>query len=308
MAPATLKLTNRSPRKPIRGLPASVEIPVDVTVDNVKVLIARQCGISDHNRIGLFNPATNKTLKDRNAIVLADADISRGKELLVKDLGPQISWKMVFVIEYLGPLLVHPLILFLRPYIYPWATPTPLSDTQRLAFGLVMAHFVKRELETLFVHKFSNSTMPVFNIFRNSAFYWIFYGLVSAYAIYSPTSLAATADEPLVDLVGTVIFVLAELANGSVHLHLSSLRSRGGTERKIPTGLGFSLVTCPNYMFEVIAWVGAVIATRSWGLALSVALGITYMAAWAKGKERAYRKEFPDKYKKKRYVMLPGLI
>lgn len=76
-----------APKSPIRRLPESIEVPQDATVDAVKVVVARQCGFSDHNRIGLFNPATRKTLKDRNALVLEDADVATAKELLVKDLG-----------------------------------------------------------------------------------------------------------------------------------------------------------------------------------------------------------------------------
>lgn len=76
-----------APKSPIRRLPESIEVPQDATVDGVKVAVARQCGFSDHNRIGLFNPVTRKTLKDRNAVVLEDADVATAKELLVKDLG-----------------------------------------------------------------------------------------------------------------------------------------------------------------------------------------------------------------------------
>lgn len=66
-------------------------MPQGATVDAVKVVVARQCGFSDHNRIGLYNPATKKTLKDRNAVVLEDADVATAKELLVKDLGTSPS-------------------------------------------------------------------------------------------------------------------------------------------------------------------------------------------------------------------------
>lgn len=173
---------------------------------------------------------------------------------------------------------------------------------------MFIAHFLKREYETLFVHKFSANTMPAFNIFKNSIYYWACYGVLCAYFIYSPTSLAATADQPAIDAIGALIFLFGEIGNALVHSYLSTLRSSGGTERKIPVGYGFSLVTCPNYMYEVLAWLGVIIASRDWTVALSIALGIYQMAPWAISKEKAYRKEFGDRYKKKRYSMLPGLV
>lgn len=213
------------------------------------------------------------------------------------------------MIEYLGPLLVHPAMLAARPYIYAGApAPLDLSHTQWLTFGMIMLHFVKRELETLFVHKFSANTMPFFNVFKNSAFYWLLSGLVCAYSIYHPTSLAATADQPALDMIGTVLYLFGEFGTASVHRYLSTLRSAGGTERKIPVGYGFGLVTCPNYMYEVIAWIGIILASRDWTVVVFICTGIGQMASWAKGKESAYRKEFGDRYKKKRYTMLPGFF
>lgn len=169
-------------------------------------------------------------------------------------------------------------------------------------------HFLKREYETLFVHKFSASTMPFRNVFKNSFFYWALSGLLCAYFIYSPTSLAATANQPAIDAVGALIFLFGEVNNALVHRYLSSLRPAGSTERRIPVGYGFGLVTCPNYMFEVLSWVGVIVALRDWTSALFICVGIAQMSDWAKAKERAYRKEFGDRYKKKRYTMLPGLF
>ncbi|KAF4123643.1 very-long-chain enoyl-CoA reductase [Geosmithia morbida] len=306
MAPlTTLKLASRSPKKPIKKLPPTIQLAPDTSVEDVKKQVAKAINLGDHNRIGLFDPSTKKTLKDRKALI-ASLNID---EVLVKDLGPQISWKTVFLIEYFGPILIHVAVLAARPYIYKGSpAPTDLSRTQWLAFGMITLHFVKRELETMFVHKFSASTMPFFNVFKNSFFYWAFSGLLCAYCLYSPTSLAAKAREPSVDVVGALIYLFGETGNARVHYYLSTLRSAGGTERKIPVGHGFGLVTCPNYMFEVLSWVGIIVASRDWSVILFIAIGTAQMAAWAKGKERAYRKEFGDSYKKKRFTMLPGLF
>ena len=183
-----------------------------------------------------------------------------------------------------------------------------MSPTQWLSFALIVLHFVKRELETLFVHKFSANTMPVRNVFKNSFFYWAASGLLCAYFIYSPTSLAAKADQPLIDATGVLLYLFGETGNALVHLYLSSLRTTGGTERKIPVGYGFGLVTCPNYMYEILSWVAIILVSRNWTVAFFIAIGAAQMYTWGKGKEAAYRKEFGDRYKKKRYAILPGLL
>jgi len=105
-----------------------------------------------------------------------------------------------------------------------------------------------------------------------------------------------------------LLFLVGELGNLSAHLTLRGLRSSGGTERGIPKGLGFGLVTCPNYMFETIAWVGIWLATWSLSTGVFIVIAVAQMAAWAKKKERRYRKEFGDKYQRKRFAMLPGLV
>ncbi|KAI0124853.1 3-oxo-5-alpha-steroid 4-dehydrogenase [Xylariales sp. AK1849] len=315
-ADLSLKLTNRSPKQPIKRLPPSVDLSSNATVEDAKIAVARKVGIADYNQIGLYDPTTKKTLKDRKALL----SNLKYEELLVKDLGPQLAWRTVFMIEYLGPLLFHPLALGLRSHIYPAVypyikgfVPEPnstgaLSVSQQLTFACILAHFAKREFETMFVHKFSASTMPVWNVFRNSFFYWAVAGVLAAAEVYAPFSPAAKASNFSIDALGLALFFFGETGNFLVHKYLSTLRSPGGTERQIPKGLGFGLVTSPNYMYEILAWIGIILISRSPSVALFISIGAGYMFTWGKQKERAYRKEFGDKYKKKRYVMLPGLL
>ncbi|KAI0161488.1 3-oxo-5-alpha-steroid 4-dehydrogenase-domain-containing protein [Xylariaceae sp. FL1272] len=321
----TLKVTSRS-KKGIRGLPPTIELPDDATVEYTKKAVAKATKTSDFNRIGIFDPVSNKTVKDRNALICDQEPIMKQGEFMVKDLGAQISWKLVYVCEYLGPLIFHPLFLSIRNTLYPAAypyiknyvpAPNPvvssgtLSTVQQAAFAMIMAHFVKRELEVLFLHKFSANTMPAQFIIRNSAFYWAFAGFLGALEIYSPFGPSARNTDLLaspLDILGLGLYVFGELCNANVHYYLSTLRKPGETARKIPNGLGFSLVTCPNYMFEIIAWIGIILVTRSPTLVVFICLGSYYMYTWGWGKEKAYRKQFGDKYKKKRFVMLPGLL
>lgn len=173
---------------------------------------------------------------------------------------------------------------------------------------MIILHFIKREYETLYVHKFSLSTMPFRNIFKNSAHYWLLSGVNIAYWIYAPTSYTA-ASGPWVDylnIAGVVLYIFGELSNLHTHITLSKLRSTGGTERGIPQGYGFNLVTCPNYLFETIAWIGVLLVTKSASTALFLAFSFGQMYPWAVKKEKALRAEFPDRYKKKRYVIIPS--
>jgi very-long-chain enoyl-CoA reductase len=184
--------------------------------------------------------------------------------------------------------------------------PAP-SDTQVLVCALLTLHFLKREYETLFVHRFSNATMPARNIFKNSAHYWALSGFNIAYWVFRPDAAAATKDpNPVLLYGGLALFVFSELANLNAHMVLRDLRRPGTTERGIPSGFGFSVVTCPNYMFEVLAWLGVFLVSQlSWSVLIFTLVSGMQMWSWALKKEKRYRKEFGDKYKKKRTVLLP---
>jgi very-long-chain enoyl-CoA reductase len=219
--------------------------------------------------------------------------------------GAQISWRTVFIVEYLGPLLIHPLMYYGRRWIY--GTSAPASQLQQLTLIMCVLHFAKREFETLFVHRFSAATMPASNIVKNSGYYWLLSGFNLAYWSYGPNSPAARPANPALMYAGIALFTIGELCNYSTHVTLKNLRRPGSTDRGIPQGLGFNLVTCPNYMFEAIAWIGVALVNWSLSTIVFIIVAVGQMGIWAWKKEKRYRKEFGDKYKRKRYAILPGI-
>ncbi|KAL1305154.1 hypothetical protein AAFC00_002078 [Neodothiora populina] len=306
MASKPITLTVKPRGKPIsRKLPKTVSAYLQGNTSDLYHRLAAEAGVSIH-RLRLTVEDGGALIPNAKDFTVERTGLKNDSVVLVKDLGPQIAWQTVFIIEYLGPVLFYPLFYYLRPYIYSNAGAP--SDMQTLSTILLTLHFVKRELETIFVHRFSSATMPAFNIFKNSGHYWIFGGLNIAYWINRPDAPTAAPSSPLIKYAAIALFLVGELGNLNAHLTLRGLRSAGGTERGIPKGLGFGLVTCPNYLFETIAWVGMWLATWSLSTGLFIVIAVAQMAAWAWKKEKRYRKEFGDKYQRKRFAMLPGIV
>ncbi|KAJ1814514.1 3-oxo-5a-steroid 4- dehydrogenase, partial [Coemansia sp. RSA 2599] len=235
--------------------PLTVEVSDSATVDDLKLAIAKQVKSMYPDRQRLTFGDKKSVLESGNA--LAKYALSDGDTVYIKDLGPQIGWQTVFYIEYLGPIIFH-YIVYNYPNIF-YGEVFEHSEIQRRVYLLVMGHFVKRELESAFVHRFSHGTMPLINVFKNSFHYHMLSGLNLAYWIYSPatahgTPLAAKLGNPLLMAVLTGVFLFAELSNLMTHITLRNLRPPGTRVRRIPYGYGFDIVSCPNYLFESIAW------------------------------------------------------
>ncbi|KAF2749193.1 synaptic glyco protein SC2 [Sporormia fimetaria CBS 119925] len=304
MSSETISLVVRPRGRPIKNLPQSISVRPEDSATDIFQKIAEASKFSVH-RLRVTKGSDGSAIPKSRDVTVYDTGLRNKSAIDVKDLGPQIGWQTVFLIEYFGPILIHPLFYFGRSFIY--GTSKPPSELQTITLIMVVLHFLKREYETLFVHRFSSATMPFNNVFRNSAHYWLLSGLNMAYWIYKPNSPTAGPSNPLITYAGTVLYIVGELCNLSTHITLRNLRRPGSTERGIPKGLGFGMVTCPNYTFEIMSWVGVWLVSWSLSTAVFLVTAIVPMTAWAKKKERRYRSEFGDKYKRKRFVIMPGI-
>ncbi|KAK4538294.1 hypothetical protein CDCA_CDCA17G4319 [Cyanidium caldarium] len=233
------------------------------------------------------------------------SDATADKEYVVccKDLGPQVSWRTVFVMEYLGPLLVFPLIFLGQLGGGHVAVALHRAHPyQTAALSAWSAHFLKRLLETLFVHRFSNATMPLRNLFKNCCYYWGFAALV-AHFVCHPLYTPVASDVQF--RVGMALFAVCEVGNGVTHWMLRQLRPAGTRVRRIPHGFLFEWVSCPNYALEIGAWLGFVLATQTLAALLFMLAGAAQMAIWADAKHRKYLRDFAAQYPRCRKRLVP---
>ncbi|PWY98324.1 hypothetical protein BCV70DRAFT_202105 [Testicularia cyperi] len=294
------------------GKPASKGFPLKLSLGsaNSTLLELKKSIARSHPRLSIQRQRI--TTQDKVALLeddksLTSLGVQSGHVLYVKDLGPQIGWTTVFLTEYAGPLFIHPLFYHFAPKI--WRTEFVHSKMQSLALGLVLFHYAKRELETLFVHRFSNGTMPLFNIFKNSFHYWMLSGALLAPFIYSPyfsaSRVAGTIQSnPLFLYSCAATMILAELCNAYSHIILKNLRPAGTRVRKIPRGFAFELVSCPNYFFEFLAWTAFTVLTLNPASALFAAVSTAQMFVWAVKKHKNYKKEFGKDYPRRK-AMFP---
>ena len=259
--------------------------------------------LSVHRKAFKFQaPGAAKPVTLDDGKSLQEQGVKDGAELTFKDLGPQVGYRTVFVVEYAGPIALMALYASRPSFLYG-ATTAPLGSTQTLYIWLFIAHFVKRELETFFVHKFSRPTMPFTNIIKNSMYYWSFAAFIG-YFLCHPLYTAPTHG---FEHIAAGVMGLFELGNLLVHLQLSGMRKvEGETTRNVPKGPLFALVSCPNYTFEVLSWVAFSAGTNiamSWVFTL---VGLLQMTEWAIKKHKGYIKADPANKKKK--AIIPFLI
>lgn len=97
------------------------------TIAELRSLIHKQCKKAPHSdRQSLRLNPKGKALKDSDT--LQSLDVRNGSKVYVKDLGPQIGWKTVFLAEYAGPLAVY-LWIYQRPSIFYSDSSAVISST-----------------------------------------------------------------------------------------------------------------------------------------------------------------------------------
>ncbi|KAF1585917.1 Very-long-chain enoyl-CoA reductase, partial [Eudyptes moseleyi] len=230
-----------------------------------------------------------RSLKDED--VLQSLPVGTTATFYFRDLGAQISWVTVFLTEYAGPLLIYLLFYFRVPFLYGprYDFTASRHPVVHLACGCHSFHYIKRLLETLFVHRFSHGTMPLRNIFKCHCHCPRPHHI--NHLLYTPSPVSVT--------VPVICPPLPQPP--AVH----------------PPGERHCPRPCPLYLspshqpptVHPCPFVPPVGTLRGGGgvMALFSLVGFVQMAIWAQGKHRSYLREFRD-YPPLRSPIVPFLL
>ncbi|XP_024398727.1 very-long-chain enoyl-CoA reductase [Physcomitrium patens] len=306
-----VQVVGRNGKEIIKG---GVEVSSEATLEDLKKVIysRNKKFYLERQRLTLpLQPGQSRPTPVDESKKLKDQLSSDQPQVVFKDLGPQVSYKILFCFEYLGPLVIYPLFYFF-PQIYTYVG-LPLRKVthpvQTYALYAWCFHYAKREFETFCIHRFSHATSPLSNVYRNCAYYWLF-GALIAYFVNHPLYTPVSEKQMY---VGLAISIVSQLSNFYCHIILKNLRSpdgKGGYQ--IPYGFLFNYVTCANYTTEIWQWIGFNIATQTVAGYLFLAAAGYIMSVWALQKHKRLKKTFDGKDGRKKYprrfVIFPPLL
>lgn len=173
-------------------------------------------------------------------------------------------------------------------------------------FAMWQVHYVHRTFIFPFRLRAEGKRMPV--LVAGIAFVYQLFNVyvVARYVSHLHSYPADWVSDPRF-LVGVAVFVLGFVINTHADTVLIQLREPGETGYKLPRGGLYEHVTCPNYLGELLEWVGFAIASWSLaGLAFAVYTAANLVPR-ALANRRWYRERFED-YPADRKALIPGLL
>ncbi len=187
-----------------------------------------------------------------------------------------------------------------------WAMGSAVGGTvPRLLLGVWMAHYLHRALVFPFRMRSQGKRMPLVIATLGAGFNML-NGYVNARAVseFGAQPAAWLASPSL--WIGLAIFGVGLALNLHSDTVLLRLRAPGQTGYRIPFGGGYSWVSCPNYLGEMLEWLG-------WALACGTLAGWAFFAYTvanlfprALAHHRWYRETFAE-YPRERRAVLPYL-
>lgn len=213
--------------------------------------------------------------------------------------GPSVSARTAWLVMESPALLV---------FVGCYATGAhPLERVRLVLCALWLSHYLHRSLVYPLRMRLSAERRTPIAIVAMAFTFNTVNGYVNAAWIASfgdyPTAWLWSA--PFV--AGVLLFALGYGTNRWADGVLRRLRQPGDERHEIPRGGLYELISCPNYLGELVEWVGWALATYSLaGLSFALFTAANLLPR-ALANHRWYRERFPD-YPPRRRALVPYLL
>uniref|UniRef100_A0A7S4RTC1 3-oxo-5-alpha-steroid 4-dehydrogenase C-terminal domain-containing protein n=1 Tax=Ditylum brightwellii TaxID=49249 RepID=A0A7S4RTC1_9STRA len=213
------------------------------------------------------------------------------KESIVQRMIPS---KTGMLIIYVPAVVVAVILQMILPAITS-------SYASTVPGWMLLAHFIKRCGEVLYLHKYSGET-------NLDAARFIGYSYASTTLSISLVSSPSNSSQ-----LGIILFIIGSLGNLYHHYLLASLRSGVSLSEKkkymAPKGGMFEYVATPHYFFELVAWMGIALASNQLTAFLNFISMTCYLMARSYNQNQWNMKRFEEKeWPSSRMNMIPFLF
>jgi 3-oxo-5-alpha-steroid 4-dehydrogenase 1 len=181
------------------------------------------------------------------------------------------------------------------------------GDVAAVLLGLWLCHYLYRAFVYPLLLPTGARPMPVVVLAAGAVFnlvnvylngYWLFF-------LAPPGRLAWLSTPRFV--LGSFLFLGGLLLHVAADRHLRRLRRATPDGYAMPRGPLFVLVSCPNYLGEIVEWSGFALAAWSPGALVFVIWTVANLVPRAIAHHRFYRQRFPD-YPRARRAVVPFLL
>jgi protein-S-isoprenylcysteine O-methyltransferase Ste14 len=202
--------------------------------------------------------------------------------------GPSLSPRLGWVIMESPSVFLFTAVLLANPHF-----GAPMVS---VLAALWLLHYLQRTFVFTSLMPKQGKPMPVVTV-----------GMAIVFNVLNASGNAGSLAPREVDLpfiVGTAVFLGAMALNVHSDHVLRTLRAPGETGYKIPQAGAFRLVSAPNYLGEILEWVGFAIAAQTLAGWAFAAFTFANLAPRAVSNHRWYRAQFAD-YPKARRALIP---
>lgn len=174
---------------------------------------------------------------------------------------------------------------------------------------LVMAHFVKRIFEVLFVHIYKSSTNAETMLIVMAA-----YTTSTLMDLLVVKRIPNSVFSSTITNYGIAFVIIGEVINGYHHILLRHLRlnkNKGGQKKRdysLPTGGLFEYVIAPHYFAEQIVFLGFIMLSQNIVTFALKLFPFIYLSARASKTHEWYRVNLTDKNEKVKLLKRKNLI